>query len=143
MPSFPNKRESERFPLKKGAMIALSERNDIADIFKFGQILNICKGGLAFEYESGFPVGIETGFINIIGIKKPVYVQAVPYKIVYDMEIVAKSNCNAHKYRRCGLKFGKLSSDHVTRLIALLKHYCSVELQDPAAIWLSGKKEFR
>lgn len=101
-----DKRSHPRYPVKDGAMAALSLINEISYYKNFGSIVDISKGGLAFEYESGQQGEKGEGLMSLIGLEKSIFVKDVPYEVVYDYNVGSEGKPGKN---RCGLKFSNLS----------------------------------
>lgn len=99
----------QRYPLSAGAMVAITPTDDRSYYWKFGQIVDISKGGLAFEYEGKSEKDNGIGLMALFGLDKSLFVKDVPYEIVYNREL-SSSNAEEQATSRCGLKFVNMSN---------------------------------
>jgi len=106
------RRVYKRYNASDGAFAAISPNS-----FKLGQILNISRGGLAFQY-------IETSRSNTYNIEeknvflssKGYYVRSIPFKIVTDRPIPNDTPCSTIMMRQCSIEFGEMSFDQKINL---------------------------
>lgn len=115
---FESRRVHERHTAKEGSYALLKPNCD-----RLGQIQDISLGGCAFEYmrfEAFGPGGEVSGPIrlDIILGDDDMFVSQLPCKIVYDRHLTDQINdaVDGVEMRRCGLKFGKLSTDQASAI---------------------------
>lgn len=116
-------RNFTRFPVSEGAMIAFTHAEDTTYYNNIGQIVDISRGGLAFDYERS-PNGEDgVGLVALLGLnKKSFFVKDVPFEIVYDREVLSTQG-GVHKKNRCGLMFSNLSERQLSQVDAFIDHY--------------------
>ncbi len=119
------KRNFERYIAKEHAFALLKPYCN-----KLGQIKNISRGGVAFEYlvfdksDEGAWLS-EQLRLDIILTPEALYLSQVPCEIVYD-NVVNKNLpllVQGIESRLCGLKFGKLTEDQSGTLETFLEKY--------------------
>lgn len=116
------KRNFVRHPAKPGAMATLIW-SDEQFYSRIGQIVDISKGGLAFQYISNENHVNGHVDLEIFSWLHPVmYLKQLPFTVVYDRK-VQRGHRKSPAVRRCGLKFGALSEDQTTRLDAFISAY--------------------
>ncbi len=119
------KRSFERYAVKEHAFALLKPYCD-----KLGQIKNISRGGIAFEYlvfdNTNDAVQLDEQLrLDIILTPEALYISQVPCKVVYDDAVTEESPLLVQdiESRRCGIKFGKLTEDQTNTLETFLaKH---------------------
>lgn len=85
------RRKFVRFPLKEGAMVALTSVDDESYYVKLGRIMDISRGGLAFKYEGDIDRETKLGILDIFGLVRPYFrLEAVPFRVVYDRGVVSQ-----------------------------------------------------
>ena len=121
-PSRLDKRKFERFPGKEGAMVGILS-SDRTRYVRLVNILDLSKGGLAFECTETPNHGCGTGFLDILGITvSPVRIDSVPFRIVYRREVKPHS-AGAGGMKRFGMEFGNLSENQASELDFFIKDY--------------------
>ena len=92
-------------------MVGLTSSNDDSHYTKFGLVVDISRGGLAFEYvlDQVPDQGLRGDFdvLDLFGLDG-MRVPLLPFKIVYEQEAVKRGRRNI-RMNRCGLEFGRLS----------------------------------
>ncbi len=79
---------------------------------KYGKVLDVGLGGLAFEYLVGarhFP-DEEATEVDFCIRERDFTLRAVPCHIVYDRAVQSAGKSDSHM-RRCGVAFGRLSTE--------------------------------
>lgn len=112
-PTSSERRVYKRYNASDGAFAAISPNS-----FKLGQILNISRGGLAFQYietkkNSAYTAVKEK---NLFLSSKRYYVQGIPFKTVADNYIPNDNPLSTIKMRRCSIEFGEMSFDQIINL---------------------------
>ena len=106
-------------------MIGLTSSNDDSHYTKFGLVVDISRGGLAFEYvlDQVPDQGLRGDFdvLDLFGLDG-MRVPLLPFKIVYEQEAVKRGRRNI-RMNRCGLEFGKLSGIQEAALDMFLRHH--------------------
>lgn len=114
----PERRKHKRFKVKAGPLAV-----SIPDFKKLGQIKDISKGGLAFQYiENGDqtkePVGVE--ILSIVG---GYYLSKLPVRTVLDVEVDYTGSLNLSLKRQLSLEFGKLNYHQKVLLEHFIQKY--------------------
>jgi len=124
VPAGVERRKFKRFLVKEWTMVGLTSSNDNSHYTKFGLVVDISEGGLAFEYvlDQAPDQGIEGDFdvLDLFGLDG-MRVLLLPFTIVYEQEGVPNSRRNI-RLNRCGLEFGKLSGVQQVTLEMFLQH---------------------
>lgn len=119
------KRKHRRFEAKDGSFVVVWP-----DFSKQGQIIDISKGGLAFQYiadeEETKGEGAE---LDILLQDISFYLERVPFKTAYDIEIQNQSTYVPLKMRRMGVEFGELTPNQTALLDYFIKNYTVNENQ--------------
>lgn len=119
------KRNFERYIAKEHAFALLKPYCD-----KLGQIKNISRSGVAFEYlmfdnsHEGVRIA-EQLRLDIILTPEALYISQVPCEVVYDDAVTEESPLLVQgiESRCCGLKFGKLTEDQAGTLETFLEKH--------------------
>lgn len=101
--------------------------------YKRGQIVDVCKGGLAFCYTTSVEEPFEPFDLDLsLDIFSPEYhtsganisfsLGGLPIKIISDVEI-AKISFGSIAQRRCGVQFDKLTLDHKSEIDIFIQKY--------------------
>jgi len=113
------KRKYRRFGVQYGAFVA-SESNAAI----FGPMLNISKGGLAFQYYANDSSQLKDEdelaiFMNSNGY----YLGSVPFKTVSNLESSEKNPFSTISMRICGIQFGALTEEQMDLLDYFLESH--------------------
>jgi hypothetical protein len=100
----PERRRHKRFKVKKG-FLAVS----IPDFKKLGQIKDISKGGLAFQYLGNAEQAKDSVEVEILSIADDFYLRKLPVRTVLDFEINNPVSLSLLPKRQLSMKFGKLN----------------------------------
>ena len=94
---------------------------------KSGELLDISRGGLCFQYLHKPNPGrdVETSLkIDIFIINNGYYLPKVPCTLVYDVEKKGTTLFPmSFEFRRCGLQFGELSHEQTRQVELYLSHH--------------------
>jgi PilZ domain-containing protein len=104
-------RKEKRFQLKKCAFAIPSARSR-----KLWQIMDISKGGLAFQYVANGERLYDSSDLDIAYSSDSFYLEKVPFKAVSDLEVENGIRWSSLKVRRCGVQFGELTQHQVSLL---------------------------
>ena len=104
-------RKNKRFHLKEGAFAIPSARSR-----KLWQIMDISRGGLAFQYVANGERIYDSSDLDIASSSSSFYLAKVPFKAVSDLEIENGIRWSSLKVRRCGVQFGELTRNQVSLL---------------------------
>lgn len=115
------KRKHARFLPEQDTFAALGQ-----EYSKVGKVIDMSRGGLAFEYIVGEEKKLKQTKLDIFLIGDIFQLYNIPCKIVYDISIhvshVNNSFIEALTTKRCGLSFYKLSKDDSLYLQLLLQN---------------------
>ena len=118
------RRKHERFKVKNGAITIIRLSNVLASTQKYGQIINISQGGLAFRYidrngESNEPVKLDLLFIHdsICSI----YLKYLSLQTIWVSYLDNKASVSELKIKQQGVQFGKMVPNQITQLDRFLK----------------------
>jgi hypothetical protein len=118
------RRKHERFKVKNGAIAIIRLSNVLASTQKYGQIINIGQGGLAFRYidrtgETNEPVKVDLLFIQDSICST--YLKYLSSKSIWISHLDSKNSFSQLKIKQQGVQFGKLVPDQTTQLDRFLK----------------------
>jgi c-di-GMP-binding flagellar brake protein YcgR len=113
-PANAERRNHTRFKAKAGAYTVFSARSIIP-----GRINDISLGGLCFSYVEGEEWYHESSELDILFGDDDFYLDKIPFETVSDTIIENESPYSQIIMRRCGVKFGKMSSEQLEQL----KHF--------------------
>ena len=111
-------RKDKRFQLKKCAFAIPRARTR-----KLWQIMDISKGGLAFQYVVNGERVYDSPDLDIAYSKASFYLEKMPFKAVSDLEIENGIRWSSLKVRRCGVQFGELTDNQVSLLEDFIQNY--------------------
>jgi c-di-GMP-binding flagellar brake protein YcgR len=119
------RRKFKRFPVKEWAMVGLTSSNDDSHYTKIGLVIDISRGGLAFEYalDQVPDQGLRGDFdvLDLFGLDG-MRVPLLPFTIVYEQQVALRRRRNI-RMNRCGLEFGRLSGFQEVALDMFLDHH--------------------
>ena len=115
---FQERRKHRRFEVKRGTFAVSPPYFD-----KLGQIKNISKGGLAFQYSANNEQAKDTSEVEIFSTSDDFFFRELPVKIVLDYEIEAQVPFSSFPTRQVSLQFKKLSHNQKILLDYFLKKY--------------------
>lgn len=105
------RRKYERFSAVKGSYASLSPNSN-----RVGQIVNISRGGLAFQYFDSANDSMPFTETDLFLSSSRHYVHKIPIKQVFEQKVK-----HARKsMRRCRIQFGEMSPEQVVQLDAFL-----------------------
>ncbi|MEE8431849.1 MAG: PilZ domain-containing protein [Candidatus Desulfatibia sp.] len=115
---FIEKRKHRRFKAKEGAFAVVTSGDN-----KIGQIKNISKGGLAFQYVASEKklAGLLT--MDIFRNSKEFYLKNVSVKTTSDIYVDNKSPFSTIILRQCGGKFADLADNQISQLDRFIQNY--------------------
>ncbi len=120
-------RKHSRFSAQEDAFIILGN--------KVAKIMNISRGGLAFEYLSENDKNEEDSQLDIFLSENGYHISGIPCKVVYDKPVsrpyIYQTFSQAFTARQCGVQFGKLSRKKSVQLYSFLKNH-TAELEKTA-----------
>lgn len=113
------RRQFERYSVVDDAYAALGSNYD-----RVGKITDISIGGLAFDYTSGELKSNAVNRLDIFLAANHFNLHNLPCKVVYDITLqvpkVKSKFIDQLTTRRCGVKFGQLSTSIKRKLQALI-----------------------
>jgi len=140
-----NRRIHKRYLAKSGSFALLRstsiELNKIRDMsmgeigfaviksrpVKMGQIINISKNGLAFEYIERQSKTIEVFKLDLLYAEDAFYLGKVLFRPIFDYAIDAEIPFNSFTIRRCGVQFGELTAQQESKLEYFLNQHTLLE----------------
>ncbi|MCP4111101.1 MAG: PilZ domain-containing protein [Desulfobacteraceae bacterium] len=88
-----------------------------------GSILDMSHGGLSFQYIVDNEPPYESMELDILYTDKLIYIDKVPFKAVFDIDICDGTSSALFPLRRCGVKFGELTNEQKGQLEHLILNY--------------------
>jgi hypothetical protein len=122
------RRKHERLKVKSGAIAIIRLSNVLASTQKYGQIINISQGGLAFRYidrtdELNEPVKLDLLFIQESICST--YLKYLSSKTIWVSHLDSKNTFSQLKIKQQGVQFGKMVPNQITQLDRFLKN-CTI-----------------
>ncbi len=113
------RRKYERLPGKHGALVSLG-----AEIKRMWHLIDISRGGLAFRYLGGLEE--PQLFSELVLLTKEVSfcLEKIPYRVAGDCQMNG-SFLSRYTFRRCGVRFGKLTGDQSVQLNDFIERYAT------------------
>ena len=96
---------------------------------ELGEIIDISKGGLAFQYLVGENQIKEAVELDIILAHNGFHLKKLPCKTISDFEIINEIYFSSLKMRRHSIKFGELDNNQISELDYFIKQHTSSETQ--------------
>jgi hypothetical protein len=119
-----------RVRLRPGVVTFVAVRPDFD---KLGRLIDIGQGGLSFQYvgqigETGGGLKETTSFeIDLFLKDRRYYLPGMPCVVIYDRRSEQRETFPPGlEFRRCGLKFGELEKEQVSRLDLYLETYAAL-----------------
>lgn len=114
-----DRRQHERFKLK-GLAFAILKSDTDEDL---GQIVNLSKGGLAFQYFVGRKRVTDARYLDIMLTKNALYIDKIKIRCVADFEIENELPFSSISKRQQSLCFEDLSEEQQTKVNYLIKNH--------------------
>lgn len=111
-------RKNRRYQLKEGAFAIPRVCSR-----KLWQIMDISKGGLAFQYVANGERTYNSSDLDIASSSASFYLEQVPFKAVSDLEVENGIRWSSLKVRRCGVQFGELTHNQVSLLEDFIQNH--------------------
>ena len=111
------RRKDNRFNVARGAVVIPEH-----DHLKQGQIIDISRGGLAFNYNNGKDLTKEFADLAISMVFKTFYLDKIPCKIISHGTTDAVFPQNQEKMKRVSLRFGELTQKQTDQLEYFLQN---------------------
>ena len=118
MGGFQERRKQKRFKVKTGAFAAL-----VPSFEKLGQIKNISKSGIAFQYLGSAEKAKDSGKLEILSIDDGFYLRELSVKTVLDFEVDTQVPFSSLKTRQVSLQFEELEHHQKELLDHFLEKY--------------------
>jgi hypothetical protein len=112
------RRQQKRFKAREGAFAALVDQES-----RLGQIKDISLQGLSFRYIDNHEKLKKASELKIIIGNQGLYLDKLPFKIIFDFEIESEFSFSRINMRQVGLKFGDLTPVQRNRLDHFLKNH--------------------
>ena len=112
------RRQQKRFKAQEGAFAALVDQES-----RLGQIKDISLQGLSFRYIDNHEKLKKASELKIIINNQGLYLDKLPFKIIFDFEIESEFSFSRVNMRQVGLKFGDLTPVQRNRLDHFLKNH--------------------
>ncbi len=114
---FRNKRENARFKVRPGATVR-TYNNSV-----FGPVFDISLSGLAFHYVDAEYNADKDDIITLAIPGSDLFMDDLPVKIIYDVEVPAFTEDDVLIESRCGLQFKELKQGYAFLLDRLITHH--------------------
>ncbi len=119
------KRKKDRFRAEKGAVVEFSKPRFFnlgkPRVIRSAPIVDISKGGLAFEYRDQKMWSVDFDNLSIALPENEVRIDRVPIKIISDKTV--GDSVSTVNSRRCGVKFSQLSIEQKSQLLYFINHH--------------------
>ena len=112
------RRRQKRFKAREGAFAALVDQES-----RLGQIKDISLQGLSFRYIDNHEKLKNASELKIIINNQGLYLDKLPFKIIFDFEIESEFSFSRVNMRQIGLEFGDLTPVQRNRLDQFLKNH--------------------
>ncbi len=112
------RRQQKRFKAEEGAFAALVDQES-----RLGQIKDISLHGLSFRYIDSHEKLESASELKIILGNRGLYLDKVPFKIIFDFQIASEFSFSTVNMRQIGLAFGELSTGQRLQLDRFIKHH--------------------
>lgn len=112
------RRQQKRFKAEEGAFAALVDQAS-----RLGQIKDISLHGLSFRYIDSHEKLENASELKIILGNQGLFLDKVPFKIIFDFRIESEFGFSAVNMRQIGLEFGELSTGQRDQLDQFIKHH--------------------
>ena len=114
---YPERRKHKRFKVEKGFLAVSSP-----DHSRMGQIKDISKGGLAFEYLANISSNEEPLEVEIFS-RDDVFSLRLPVKKIVDFKLNTKELYTSLLIRQLSFQFGKLNHSQEAQLDHFIQRY--------------------
>ena len=135
-----DRRSTKRFPVKEGAFAFMKAKNDgFVDIddmsmgeiaiaviksnpSKMGQITDLSKDGMAFQYISYDCIDKETCGVHLLLADQRMLVENLPFRTVADFEVSDNVPFSPLKTKKISIQFKELTHHQKKQLDAFIQH---------------------
>jgi hypothetical protein len=114
-----DRRQSKRHKMKDVAFAVLTSGSDE----ELGQIVNISRGGLAFEYFVGSKLVNDAKYLNIMLVKSEVNINKIPVRTICDFEIKNDLPFSTIAKRQQSVCFEMLTEEQKNLIDILIQHH--------------------
>jgi hypothetical protein len=112
------RRQQKRFKAREGVFAALVDQES-----RLGQIKDISLHGLSFRYIDNLEKLKNARELKIVIGNQGLYLDKMPFKIIFDFEIESEFRFSRVNMRQIGLEFGDLTSIQRNRLDRFIKNH--------------------
>lgn len=120
------KRIHKRFKVKRGVIAAVIEPNIGCNYIYSGKVIDISKGGLAFQYAGRNGDSNETYELDLLVVKDIVcfaYLKRIPFKTTWISDMTTESLADELNPKQRGVQFVNLRPDQTSNLDIFLRKY--------------------
>lgn len=128
-----DRRNSKRYRMKDVAFAVLRSESDE----ELGQVINISRGGLAFEYFVGSKQIRNAKYLDLMLTKNELYINQIPVRTISDFEIKNELPFNTIAKRQQSVCFEALTEEQEKQVEFLIDHHTQSPL-DGAAVRIAG-----
>ena len=121
-----DRRKNKRFQVKRFTFVKLCSESDE----DMGQLLDISEGGLSLRYFLKAQNPINFSQLGIFLPDCDLAIDGIPFSVVSDTELPNGFPLDPLIFRRCGVKFGQLTSKQLSELDYFLKTNSTVLNRD-------------
>jgi len=119
---FTERRKHKRFKAREGAFALIGSDNT-----NWGQIKDISKGGLAFQYITRGKQLNGSAEMDIFLADDSFYLKKVPVRTVADFEVNNKMSLSSLPLRQRNMEFGEMKPIQIFQLYYFLQHHTLAE----------------
>ena len=113
------RRKHRRYQVPTGAFVGIGPEST-----KVGRISDLSIGGLAFSYVgTEEPSPSKGSYLDLFFTDKDFYLGRLPFKTIFDYELVEKAPSSSETLRRCGVKFQKLTRHQKAEIERFIQNY--------------------
>ena len=127
--SWLEKRKYHRYPAREGAIVAFKPHARL-----LGQMIDISLGGLAFRYIESEEQPDQPIELIILVAHHSFRLDKVPFKTVYDHEIIDHIAFSSIKMRRCNVEFGNLSEIQISAVQDFIMNHTVTSRKQPIRV---------
>jgi len=113
------RRKHKRLQGKDGALVSLG-----SEIKRMWHLIDIGEGGLAFRYLSGMEEPLLFSELVLLTKEASFCLEKIPFTIAADLEMNGRF-LQRYTFRRCGVRFGCLTTDHSVQLQHFMAKYAT------------------
>jgi hypothetical protein len=117
-----DRRKDKRFQVKRFTFVKLCSESDE----DMGQLLDISEGGLSLRYFVKDQNPSNFSHLSIVSSECDLAIDKIPFTVVSDTELPNGFPLDPIIFRRCGVKFGQLTSKQLSELDDFFKKHTKV-----------------